>query len=116
MNHDIQLISDSEAIIKYFPRFTGLFHMVDILPTILSIVTETQGRTQMMGLDGLSQWPALLGRTPPPRHTMVYNIDDNMVYNILNGPETEPVFQIAIREDNFKLIWGQPKMLHRSVH
>ena len=93
--------------------------MVDILPTILSIVSAgTQRETQMMGLeglDGMSQWPALLRRAPPPRHTMVYNIDDNMVYNILNGPETEPVFQIAIREDNFKLIWGQPKMLHRSV-
>ena len=86
--------------------------MVDIVPTILSIVTGPHGRTHP-GLDGVSQWSAMLGEAPPPRHTMVYNIDDNMVYNILNGPKTEPVFQIAIREDNFKLIWGQPKMLHR---
>lgn len=86
--------------------------MVDILPTILSIISGPQ--TQVTGVDGVNQWAALTGRAPPPRHTMVYNIDDNLVPAVLNGPLVEPVFQIAVREDNFKLIWGQPKMLHRS--
>ena len=109
----MDIINVLSVTANYFLRFAGLFHSVDILPTILSLVSGTQARTQTSGLDGVSQWAALLGRTPPPRHTMVYNIDDNMVYNILNGPRTDPVFQIAVREDNFKLIWGQPKMLHR---
>ena len=33
---------------------------------------------------------------------------------VLDGPGVQPKFQIAVREENLKLVWGQPKMLHRS--
>jgi len=62
----------------------------------------------------LDQWSALTGHSRPPRKIMVYNIDDNLVPAVLNGPNMKPQFQIAVRENNFKLIWGQQKMLHRS--
>lgn len=95
-------------------RFTGMFHLVDLVPTLLHLATAgTPSRTKG-GLDGLDQWPALLGSESPPRKFMIYNMDDNFVPAVLNGPQVQPKFQIALREESFKLIWGQPRMLHRS--
>ena len=87
-----------------------MFHMVDILPTLLHL---TSGRT-IPGIDGLNQWEAMSRNGKSPRRSMVYNLDDNFVPAVLDGPGVQPKFQIALREDNFKLVWGQPKMLHRS--
>ena len=44
----------------------------------------------------------------------MYNIDDNLVPAVLNGPRVQPRFQVAVREGSFKLVWGQAAMLHRS--
>lgn len=95
-------------------RFAGLFHLVDLVPTLLHLASPAGLSTSTNGLDGLDQWNALVGREPSPRKIMIYNIDDNFVPAVLNGPQVQPKFQIALREDHFKLIWGQPKMLHRS--
>jgi len=95
-------------------RFEGMFHLVDLVPTLLHLARPDSLPASSDGLDGLDQWNALAGRAPSPRTIMIYNIDDNFVPAVLNGPEVQPKFQIALREDNFKLIWGQPKMLHRS--
>ena len=94
-------------------RYSGLFHVTDILPTILHLGTGGQGFVPDKPLDGFNQWDALLGKDRPPRHQMVYNIDDNFAPVVLNAPAMEPNFLIAVREDNFKLIWGSTKMLHR---
>ena len=51
-------------------RFSGLVHMVDILPSLL----ELAAAPVPPGLDGISQWGALRGATPPPRTRMVYNV------------------------------------------
>ena len=90
----------------------GLFHLVDVLPTLLHLADSSQEKNDQK-LDGLDQWSALTGHSRPPRKIMVYNIDDNLVPAVLNGPNMKPQFQIAVRENNFKLIWGQQKMLHR---
>ena len=90
-----------------------MFHLVDLVPTLLHLATLGHLPSSSEGLDGLDQWPALVGLEASPRKIMIYNIDDNFVPAVLNGPEVQPKFQIALREDNFKLIWGQPKMLHR---
>ena len=84
--------------------------MVDILPTLLHIA----GGHPVSGIDGVNQWQAMSTNVKSPRTTMIYNIDDNCVPTVLDGPGVQPKFQIAIQEDNFKLVWGQPKMLHRS--
>ena len=94
-------------------RYSGMFHVTDILPTILHLGTGGQGFVPDKPLDGINQWDALLGKAHPPRHQMVYNIDDNFAPVVLNAPVVEPKFQIAVRENNFKLIWGSTKMLHR---
>ena len=94
-------------------RYSGIFHVTDILPTILHLGTGGQGFVPDKSLDGINQWDALLGKARPPRHQMVYNIDDNFAPAVLNAPDVEPKFQIAVRENNFKLIWGSTKMLHR---
>ena len=46
----------------------------------------------------------------------MYNIDDNLVPAVLNGPRVQPRFQVAVREGSFKLVWGQAAMLHRSAY
>ena len=51
-------------------RFSGLVHMVDILPSLL----ELAAAPVPPGLDGMSQWGALRGATTPPRTRMVYNV------------------------------------------
>ena len=38
---------------------------------------------------------------------MVYNLDDNFVPSVLDGPGRTAKFQIAVREGAFKMIWGQ---------
>merc|ERR1719400_267418 len=91
-----------------------MFHLVDLVPTLLHLARPDSLPASSDVLDGLDQWNALAGRAPSPRKIMIYNIDDNFVPAVLNGPEVPSKFQIALREDNFKLIWGQPKMLHRS--
>jgi len=91
-------------------RYGGLFHMVDIVPTLLSLA----GRKTVPGIDGVTQWEAIKSDTNYPRSIMVYNIDDNFVPAVLDGPRIRPKFQISLREDNWKLVWGQAKMLHRS--
>ena len=45
----------------------------------------------------------------------MYNIDDNLVPAVLDGPRVQPRFQVAVREGSFKLVWGQAAMLHRSA-
>ena len=42
----------------------------------------------------------------------MYNIDDNLVPAVLDGPRVQPRFQVAVREGSFKLVWGQAAMLH----
>ena len=93
-----------------FNRYTGLFHMVDVLPTLL----HWAGVDRMTGIDGFNHWYSMYANSKSPRKTMIYNIDDNFVPAVLNGPAIRPKFQISVREDDFKLVWGQPKMLHRS--
>lgn len=95
-------------------RFGGMFHLVDLVPTVLHLASLGSLTASNEGLDGLDQWNALVGQESSPRKIMIYNIDDNFVPAVLNGPQVQPKFQIALRDDNFKLIWGQPKMLHRS--
>ena len=90
-----------------------MFHLVDIVPTILHLAAEGGPAVAKDDLDGYDQWNALNGLEPSPRRFMIYNMDDNFVPAVLNGPQVQPKFQIALREDNYKLIWGQPEMLHR---
>ena len=92
-----------------------MFHLVDLVPTLLHLASLGSLTAANEGLDGLDQWNALVGQEPSPRKIMIYNIDDNFVPAVLNGPEVQPKFQIALRENNFKLIWGSPKMLHRQL-
>ena len=92
-------------------RYQGLFHLVDVLPTILHLVNPSHS---LHNLDGINQWPALNGMTTPPRDSMVHNIDDDLVPNVLNR-DVNQKFQIAVRQNNFKLIWGRARMLHRYV-
>ena len=52
-----------------------MVHMVDLLPTLLSVATRPELTPR--GLDGLSLWDAVRARVPvSPRTGLVYNIDD----------------------------------------
>ena len=85
--------------------------MVDILPTLININNAKD--EEVLSRDGYNQWPALRGEERPPRHVMVYNIDDDLVPTVLKSNLNPPKFQIVVREDKFKLIWGQSRMMHR---
>ena len=91
-------------------KYEGLFHLVDVLPTLTNSREDNMIKSS---IDGINQWSAISGASPAPRHVMVYNIDDDLVPTVLKGPHFTPKFQIVIREDNYKLIWGQSRMMHR---
>ena len=79
----------------FYSRFGGMFHLVDLVPTLLHLATQGDFTASNQGLDGLDQWNALVGLEPSPRRIMIYNIDDNFVPAVLNGPEVQPKFQIV---------------------
>ena len=93
-------------------RYAGLFHMVDILPTMLSLAAS---KNTDFDLDGVDHVESLLGQSPSPRKLMVYNIDNMMVPSVLSVRSSRPHFQMALRQNNYKLIWGDAKMLHRYL-
>ena len=57
-------------------RYSGLVHMVDLLPTVLSIAGVEE--LTNLKLDGVNQWEAIntLKHLHAPRTGFVYNIDD----------------------------------------
>jgi len=91
-------------------RYPGLFHMIDFLPTLLSLSNPTV----VPGLDGLSQWEAISDGKDSPRKMMIYNMDDVFVPSVLASGLVYQKFQIGVRNYRFKLIWGQSSMLHRG--
>ena len=113
---------------KQHVRYNGLMHMVDWLPTLVSM---GGGDTSLpSSLDGLDMSHAIkkvknLNRmrrnyskvlqangNVSPRHEMVYNIDEN---NFHNGPgASEEFWQVGIRRGQYKLVWGQAGMLKKS--
>ena len=72
-----------------------MFHLVDLVPTLLHLASLGSLTAPNEGLDGLDQWNALVGQESSPRKIMIYNIDDNFVPAVLNGPEVQPKFQIV---------------------
>ena len=92
-------------LLKARGSFTGLLHMVDLLPTILSIARAPHLLPE--GLDGMDMWENITNNTTSPRSSFAYNIDDNFVPVVLKGPNTRPLFQMAVRLGRYKLIWGQ---------
>ena len=97
-------------------HYKNMFHAVDILPTILTAIgaganVEDKG----LDLDGVSHWHALMsasgisgawkfylkdldlftGLSPAaPRNHMIYNIDDELVSEILNIKNRTSAFQV----------------------
>ena len=59
---------------KPLVRYSGLVHMVDLLPTVLSIAGVEE--LTPLGLDGVNQWQAINSLKKHPRTGFVYNIDD----------------------------------------
>ena len=61
---------------KPLVRYSGLVHMVDLLPTVLSIAGVEE--LTPVGLDGVNQWKAIntIKHLVAPRTGFVYNIDD----------------------------------------
>ena len=79
-----------------------MFHAVDILPTLMEIVSE---ESLPEGLDGVSHWSAMqtdMSSTRPntrrmvasPRDLMVYNIDDELITEIFNVQNRTRKFQV----------------------
>jgi len=91
-------------------RHKELLHMVDFLPTLVTLA----GGTTSSPVDGLDQWASLSLGLPSPRATVIYNIDDMFVPSLLAGPVLYQKFQIGLRGRRYKLVWGQSSMLHRN--
>ena len=53
------------------PRYAGLLHMVDFLPTLVSLAggaaPSSLDGVEQWPLDGINQWPALSRGLPSPR-------------------------------------------------
>ena len=87
-------------------RYSEMFHAVDILPTLLELVSDKSPES----LDGVSHWSAMrqtdwsnIGpNTRPntrrlvtsPREMMVYNIDDELITEIFNVRNRSGKFQV----------------------
>ncbi|CAL4169249.1 unnamed protein product, partial [Meganyctiphanes norvegica] len=69
-----------------------MIHITDWLPTLASAAGAM--RWVPNGLDGKNQWPSLNGRTPPPRDTFIYHLDD---HHFMRG---------GIRMGDYKLLMG----------
>ena len=67
---------------------SGMVHVVDMYPTLTRLGGGSSEKAKP--LDGIDVWNYVTGRTPSPRHEVVYNV--------------EP-FQAAVRENDWKLIW-----------
>merc|ERR1712032_318663 len=102
-------------------RYSEMFHAVDILPTLMEIVSK---ESLPEGLDGVSHWSAMqtdMSSTRPntrrmvasPRDLMVYNIDDELITEIFNVQNRTRKFQIGVRYKSYKLLLGISTMLHR---
>jgi len=91
-------------------RYGGLFHSIDILPTLLYPAGADLGNQT---IDGLNQWTAIELNSSSPRTKMVYNIDDETVPARLDIHEKRTTFQICVRIGKYKLIWGTKYMLAR---
>merc|ERR1719244_1191189 len=59
-------------------RYSGLFHMVDFLPTLVNLASEGKENTDGVSghIDGLDQWQSLVLDLKSPRTEIIYNIDD----------------------------------------
>lgn len=89
-------------------HYGGLMHMVDWLPTLVSLAG---GDIDHSDLDGVDMVSALTQGGPSPRTSMVYNIDER---NFHNGPGlTKAAWQYGVRQGQYKLIWGEAKKLSR---
>ena len=79
-------------------RYSEMFHAVDILPTLMEIVS---GDSLPEGLDGVSHWSAMQTdwssarrMVASPRDLMVYNIDDELITEIFNVQNRTGKFQV----------------------
>ena len=75
-------------------HYPNMFHAVDIVPTILAALGSSVHTAQ--GLDGVSHWEAVTGVSQiVPRTHMIYNIDDELVPEILNIENRTSAFQVG---------------------
>ena len=59
--------------------YSGLFHAVDWLPTLVHGVAMVDITGKTKPLDGVDQWDALCGRADPPRQHVYYGLTDSSV-------------------------------------
>ena len=91
-------------------QYDGLMHMVDWLPTLLSLAGADQNDVSE-DVDGVNMMSAIVSGDNSPRRDMVYNIDER---NFHDGPgASDAVWQYAVRRGDLKLIWGEPRKLSR---
>jgi len=74
-------------------RYEGLFHSVDVVPTLLNASNISWNNSI---LDGISHWTSFQEGTSSPRTHMVYNIDDEVVPDRLNLPERNAAYQVKV--------------------
>eukprot|EP00090_Calanus_glacialis_P012886 TRINITY_DN21515_c0_g1_i1.p1 TRINITY_DN21515_c0_g1~~TRINITY_DN21515_c0_g1_i1.p1 ORF type:complete len:501 (-),score=111.45 TRINITY_DN21515_c0_g1_i1:46-1548(-) len=75
---------------------TALTHITDWFPTLLKLA----GHNLTTKTDGVDLWPAISSGGKSARTSMVYNIDMD---------DQSETFQMAVRYNSWKLIWGQTK-------
>ena len=106
-------------------EFNGLFHIVDVQPTILDIIGMELGGTQLKPLDGVSQWENFrVSKNPNRKNTrkeVLVNIDYDYIRAYSPDPVTfqpfpNPYFNTSIQAgiiaeiggSRWKLITGDP--------
>ena len=81
-----------------------LMYVTDWLATLLAVA----GLTSLLpaGTDSLDMWPSLQLNKASPREEIVLNLDQDTYWGLWSA---------AIRQGNYKLIWGQHKLLKTHV-
>ena len=76
-------------------RYKNIFHSADILPTLLSAISDKD--IAIRNIDGISHWKSITSNSyegEAPRSFMVYNLDDELVPYIFNVENRTSKFQV----------------------
>ena len=104
------------ALLPAAPRgstYAGLFHIVDVAPTLLYGVLRARGAFNASALaahdgDSYDQWRALLGEAAAARDIVLYNIDSCLSGGSIIGAIRQGDLKLIVRELN-QTWWPVPR-------
>ena len=83
--------------------YPGMVHVTDWFSSILHLAGV--GEAVPQDSNSLNVFPSIVAGSASPRHQIVHNIDED---------QEKGSWQAVIRDGDFKMIWGQPRLLDKK--